>query len=418
MFGERSRGNQFIRRAAGFLERPYLVLTRLKRRVRIADEFILSPVLPKTDELSDVQGQFLASLNHEIRTPLSGILGMTDLLLETPLTEDQQEYVAATRLCAENLLEIMNVTLEYSALSANRVLVEKTEFPLRQTLEAVVAEFGFKAKAKALQLVVAVDDALPETAIGDAPRLKQLLGHLITNAIKFTPKGSVEISATAESNSDSGRRLKIQVRDTGMGIPADQLVTIFESFRQLETGLSRGHGGLGLGLAVVQKLAALLEGSVSVTSRVGVGSMFTVDLPLRQPSESGLRRVEMKPLRGRVLVVDDNSMAQMVASHALRRQAFEVHCAGDGLRAVDAASQAQFDVILMDLQMPGLDGFETVQRIRKLPGYQAIPIIAVTANCSSDYRDRCANSGMQDFLAKPVRTRDLVQTVEKYLEAS
>jgi len=378
----------------------------------------LSSVLPKPDELSDVQGQFLASLNHEIRTPLSGILGMTDLLLETPLTEDQQEYVAATRLCAENLLEIMNVTLEYSALSANRVLVEKTEFPLRQTLEAVVAEFSFKAKSKGLQLVTAVDDALPETASGDALRLKQLLGHLITNAIKFTSKGLVEITANAESNSDSGRRLKIQVRDTGIGIPADQLAAIFESFRQLETGLARGHGGLGLGLAVVQKLAALLEGSVSVTSRVGVGSTFTVDLPLRQAGESGLRRVDAKPLRGRVLVVDDNSMAQMVASHALRRQAFEVQCAGDGLHAVDAASRSQFDVILMDLQMPGMDGFETAQRIRNLPGYQATPIIAVTANCSSDYRDRCTTSGMQDFLAKPVRTRDLVQTVEKYLEAS
>lgn len=393
-----------------------LVLVKGKRHV--CRSVLLSFVLPKTDQLSDVQGQFLASLNHEIRTPLSGILGMTDLLLETPLTEDQQEYVAATRLCAENLLEIMNVTLEYSALSANRVHVEKTEFPLRQTLEAVVSEFAFKAKSKGLQLAAAVDDALPETAIGDALRLKQLLGHLITNAIKFTPKGAVEVSAGVESNSDSGRRLKIQVRDTGIGIPADQVAIIFESFRQLETGLARGHGGLGLGLAVVQKLAALLEGSVSVTSRVGVGSTFTLDLPLRQASESGLRRVEMKPVRGRVLVVDDNSMAQMVASHALRRQAFEVQCAGDGHHAVNAASQSQFDVILMDLQMPGMDGFETAQQIRKLPGYQVTPIIAVTANCSSDYRDRCVSAGMQDFLAKPVRTRDLVQTVEKHLEAS
>ena len=378
----------------------------------------MSSFSPITDGLSDLQGQFLASLNHEIRTPLSGILGMTDLLLETPLTEDQQEYVAATRLCAENLLEIMNVTLEYSALSANRVLVEKAEFPLRQTLETLVSEFAFKAKSKGLELVPKFDEGLPETVIGDALRLKQLLGHLINNAIKFTPSGHVDISAEPISNSDSGRRLKIQVRDTGIGIPADQLANIFESFRQLESGLARSHSGLGLGLAVVQKLAALLQGSVSVASQPGVGSTFTVDLPLRLAFESSLRRMELKPVRGRVLVVDDNSMAQMVASHALRRQSFEVQCAADGMHAVDAASQSHFDVILMDLQMPGIDGFETVERIRRLPGYGATPIIAVTANCSSDYRDRCANSGMQDFLAKPVRTRDLVQTVEKYLEAS
>jgi len=372
----------------------------------------------KPDDLSDLQGQFLASLSHEIRTPLSGILGMTDLLLETQLSDDQSEYVAATRLCAENLLEIMNVTLEYSALAANRVIIEKTEFSLRHTLESVVGEYAFKAKAKGLQIETAFNENLPETVVGDALRLKQLLGHLISNAVKFTSAGGVEVSAGVASNSDSGTRLRIQVRDTGIGIPASQLATIFESFRQLETGLARGHSGLGLGLAVVQKLASLLQGSVSVSSELGKGSTFTLDLPLRLAPEAGPRKVELKKVRGRVLVVDDNAMAQTVASHALRRQAFEVQCAGDGLNAVDAASKSQFDVILMDLQMPGLDGFETVERIRKLPGYGATPIIAVTANCSSDYRDRCASCGMQDFLAKPVRTRDLVQTVEKYLEAS
>jgi CheY-like chemotaxis protein/anti-sigma regulatory factor (Ser/Thr protein kinase) len=372
----------------------------------------------KTDELSDIQGQFLASLNHEIRTPLSGILGMTDLLLETPLSEDQQEYVAATRLCAESLLEILNVTLEYSALSASHVHLEKTEFPLRQTLEAVVAEHLSKAKAKGLQLLSQFDTSLPETAIGDALRLKQLLGHLLNNAIKFTQRGEVEVSASVEATSESAPRLKVQIRDTGIGIPSEQLTKIFDSFRQLDTGLTRSHGGLGLGLAVAHKLAALLHGSVTVESEVGKGSTFQVDLPLRLPSESILRPVEALRVRGRVLVVDDNAMAQTVASHALRRQSFEVECAGGGLDAVDAASKSHFDVILMDLQMPGLDGFQTVERIRKLPGYVDTPIIAVTANCSNDYRDRCANCGMQDFLAKPVRTRELVQTVEKYLEAS
>ncbi len=193
-------------------------------------------------------------------------------------------------------------------------------------------------------------------------------------------------------------------------------IGIFESFRQIETGLSRSHGGLGLGLAVTQKLVELLDGTILVESELGRGSVFTVHLPFRVPASTDLRSIPARKSKGRVLVIDDNSVAQTIASHALRRQAYEVECAGDGLEALDAASKSRFDVILMDLQMPGWDGFETAARIRQLVGYRETPIIAVTANCSDENRARCASCGIQDFLAKPVRTRDLVLTVEKYLE--
>src|ERR1700734_446239 len=369
----------------------------------------------KTDELQEVQGQFLASLNHEIRTPLSGILGMTDLLLETPLSEDQLEYVGATRLCAENLLEILNVTLEYSALSANRVLLEETEFSLRDTLEGVLGEFAAKAEAKGLRLVHALDASLPEMLVGDPLRLRQILWHLVANGVKFTREGQVEVAASASPGPGRQTKLTLRVQDTGIGIAPEQLAGIFESFRQLDAGLSRNHAGLGLGLAVAQKLIALLDGSIAVESELGKGSVFTVVLPFKLPMEAGARLPEVKKSRGRVLVVDDNSIAQTIASHALRRQSFEVECAGNGRLAVQAASSGRFDVILMDLQMPGWDGFETTEQIRKLPGYRETPIIAVTANCSDDYRARCVRCGMQDFLAKPVRTRDLVQAVEKQL---
>ncbi len=372
----------------------------------------------KMDELREVQGQFLASLNHEIRTPLSGILGMTDLLLETRLTEDQREYVDAARVCAENLLEILNVTLEYSALSANTVLREETEFSLREALEGVLGEFAAKAEAKGLRLVRALDQSLPETVLGDPLRLRQILYQLVANAIKFTREGQVEVAASAVPSKDRQVSVSLLVRDTGIGIAPDQLAEIFESFRQLETGLSRNHGGLGLGLAVSQKLIALLDGSISVNSELGKGSVFTVNLPFKLPMESGSRVVEVRKSRGRVLVVDDNSIAQTIASHALRRQFFEVECAGDGRLALRAASKAQFDVILMDLQMPGWDGFETVEQIRQLTGYRETPIIAVTANCSEENRARSVRCGMQDFLAKPVRTRDLVLAVEKQLVES
>ena len=369
----------------------------------------------KTDDLREVQSQFLASLNHEIRTPLSGILGMTDLLLETPLSDDQREYVGATRLCAENLLEILNVTLEYSALSANRVLLEETEFSLRDTLEGVLGEFAAKAEAKGLRLVHALDASLPEMLVGDPLRLRQILWHLVANGVKFTREGQVEVAASASAGPGRQTKLTLRVEDTGIGIAPEQLAGIFESFRQLDAGLSRNHAGLGLGLAVAQKLIALLDGSIVVESELGKGSVFTVVLPFKLPMEAGARLPEVKKSRGRVLVVDDNSIAQTIASHALRRQSFEVECAGNGRLAVQAASSGRFDVILMDLQMPGWDGFETTEQIRKLPGYRETPIIAVTANCSDDYRARCVRCGMQDFLAKPVRTRDLVQAVEKQL---
>jgi CheY-like chemotaxis protein len=375
----------------------------------------------KTNELRDVQGEFFTSLNHEIRTPLSGILGMTDLLLETPLTEDQREYAGAARLCAENLLEILNVTLEYSALSANQVRLEETEFSLLDTLRGIVSEFGVKAQSKGLRLVSAMDGSLPEMAIGDPLRLRQILWHLVGNAVKFTKEGQVEVrasAATLDAKQGDARQamVSIEVRDTGIGIAPEQLQDIFAGFRQIENGLSRSHSGLGLGLAVAEKLVELLGGTIHVTSELGRGSAFSVHLPLRLPGNLEVRAIEVNKIRGRVLVIDDNSIAQTVASHALRRQSFEVQCAGDGMEGLDAASKSQFDVILMDLQMPGWDGFETCQHIRKLPGYRETPIIAVTANCSDENRARCASCGMQDFLAKPVRTRDLVQTVEKYLE--
>jgi CheY-like chemotaxis protein/anti-sigma regulatory factor (Ser/Thr protein kinase) len=370
----------------------------------------------KTDVLRDVQSEFLASLNHEIRTPLSGILGMTDLLLETSLTEDQREYASATRTCAENLLEILNVTLEYSALSANRVRLEESEFSLVDTLRGVANEFAVKAEAKGLRLSATLDGSLPETTVGDALRLRQILWHLIGNAVKFTREGSVELRAWSLGGQSRQMTVTIEVRDTGIGIEAGQIEVIFQSFRQIETGLARGHSGLGLGLAVTQKLVELLNGSIQVSSELGTGSVFTVELPLRIPEAPETRPAEVPKSRGRVLVIDDNNVAQTIASHALRRQSFEVQCAGNGLEALEAASKARFDVILMDLQMPGWDGFETAEQIRQLPGYLETPIIAVTANCSDEYRERCARCGMQDFLAKPVRTRELVQTVEKYLE--
>ena len=366
--------------------------------------------MSKTDELSVIKRQFLASLNHEIRTPLSGILGMADLLLETSLTGDQKEYVHSVRVCAENLLQILNSALEYSALSANHVRVEENEFPLRETLEGIAAEFLPKAESKGLKLVHNLDPQLPEAAVGDAVRLRQLLVNLLSNAIKFTNEGHVELAACVDRHDTSGLALNIAVRDTGVGIAPDRVRSIFEGFQRLHSGAPSDHSGLGLGLAVSHRLVTLMNGFISVESRLGQGSTFSVNIPLGLPS----RQEESEKTRHRVLVVDDNSVAQTIASHALGRRGYEVECAGDGQAALDAAARNSFDLILLDLQMPGLDGFQTAERLHQMPAYARTPIVAVTANCSEEYRRRCQQCGMQGFLAKPVRTRDLVRTVEQY----
>jgi CheY-like chemotaxis protein len=371
----------------------------------------------KTDELSELKGQFLTSLNHEIRTPLSGILGMTDLLSETSLSDEQKEYVGVTRLCAENLLAILNVTLEFSALSANHSHLDEAEFSLRETLTGLISEFAFKAESKGVRLRLNFDRGLPASLIGDALRLRQLIWHLLGNAVKFTQRGEVEVSVSAGRAGETGVPVTIAVRDTGIGIRPDQMGSIFESFRQLETGLARNYPGLGLGLAVAQKLAVLLHGSITVESEVGRGSVFRAQIPLRLPADSkGTKDVNSH--RGRVLVVDDDAIARTIVSHVLGRRALDVHCVNDGPAAIKAASGSRYDLILMDLQMPGMDGFQTASRLRKLAGHRKTPILAVTANCSSDYRDLCMKRGMQGFLSKPVQSSELVQTVEKYLAAT
>src|SRR5580693_5815298 len=234
-------------------------------------------------DLDRLKGTFLASLNHEIRTPLSGILGMADLLLETNLDDEQKEYVNAARLCAESLFEILNATLEYSALEAGHFSLDESEFSLRELIESTLAQQMLKAESKGLSIRATYDAGLPETMMGDAPRLRQLLSHFMANAIKFTHAGGVELRVIR----DSPEILRIEVEDTGIGIPDDQMDRIFESFRQVDSGLSRMYPGLGLGLALAKKLASLMQGKISVASTPGKGSTFTLRLPLRVAETEG-----------------------------------------------------------------------------------------------------------------------------------
>ncbi len=369
------------------------------------------------DETTDPRGRFLASLNHEVRTPLSGILGMSDLLLETKLDEEQREYVQATRLCAENLLELLNATLEYSALLSDRVVLDDSEFCVRDLLDSLAGEFECKARAKGLRLVRSFQPDIPEMACGDAVRLRQILSHLLTNAVKFTLTGYVEIAASATPTLDGRIGLRLSISDTGIGIPAEELSAVFESFRQLETGLARRYNGLGLGLSLAQKITSLMHGELSVESSVGKGSTFTVDIPLGPAREHRHGTSETDAASTRILVVEDNPVAQTITTQALRKNGFDVDCASSGREAVASAAAVFYDLILMDLQMPEMDGFQTTASIRSLEAYRTVPIIALTANSSSDYRDLCTQHGFDGFLSKPIRPRELISAIERYLEA-
>ena len=367
------------------------------------------------EELSDPRGRFLASLNHEVRTPLSGILGMTDLLLETKLDEEQKEYVVSARVCAENLLELLNATLEYSALSTDRVILDTSEFALRELLNHIAEEFEFKARAKGLRLIRSMSPEVPEMALGDALRLRQILNHLLGNALKFTHRGYIEISASADPLTDSNFALHLGVTDTGIGIHNDHLHSVFESFNQLDSGLSRRYSGLGLGLSLAQKITSLMNGTLAVVSQVGEGSTFMVDIPFRTAADYSVLRPADRAAIPRILVVEDNPVAQAITTQVLRKRGFEVECASSGQDALAAAGAVVFDLILMDLQLPDLDGFETAAAIRKMAPYDAVPIIALTANASHDYRDESGRRGLNGFLTKPIRPAELASTIERHL---
>jgi len=399
---------------------PWHSQSALARRDPPLDAPATEPVAERAADLEHVKGTFLASLNHEIRTPLSGVIGMVDLLLETKLDEEQRDYVNAARACAENLFEILNATLEYSALEAGQFTLDESEFSLRETLQAALSQHQAKADGKDVKLVLALDARLPETVLGDAPRLRELLSHLLANAVKFTSSGSVELRASSEHHDPDREFLRIEVKDTGIGIPAQKLESIFESFQQGESGLSRSYPGLGLGLALARKLAGLMGGRIEVASALGAGSTFTLEIPLRRAGPALEARAEggaSESVNGpRLLAVDDNPVGLTVLRHLLERKGLRVDCAGSGADALRAARGQSYGLVLMDLQMPEMDGLTTAVEMRKIVGYEQVPILALTANFSDQVREQCRAHGMQAYLSKPVEAGDLWATIARYLK--
>jgi CheY-like chemotaxis protein len=328
-----------------------------------------------------------------------------DLLEETGLAVDQSEYVAAARMCAEDLLRHLNAALEYSALAAGQLSLEETDFNLVEVLRAALDTHRAKAQAKGIAVSLSLAGPLPGLVVGDPVRLREVLSHLIDNALKFTFSGEVAVSAEAAHG-----KLLLAVRDTGIGIPADQLPAIFESFHQIDGGFGRRFTGLGLGLALVHRLVLLMGGTVTVESRPGHGSTFRLNLPL-SPAREHAPGPELVEAARRILLVEDDEFGRRITEHILRRAGYDVDSAVSGEAAIAAAAAREYGLVLMDLEMPGMSGFDAVRAIRKLPGRQSMPVVALTAHTGAEYRQECLAQGMQGFISKPVRARELLALV-------
>jgi len=389
---------------------------------RILTDIELKKAKESAEESLKVKNEFLANMSHEIRTPLNAIIGFTDLLLETKLTSEQKLHLETMQNSGEILLSLINDVLDLSKLESGKLETEVIPFNLHKQLNEVVRLMKIKAREKNISLELIIDTNTPKQVVGDPNRLGQILLNLIGNAIKFTNKGSVTVSVKQLKESTNSTTVFFEIKDTGIGIVSNKINTVFGAFTQAKSDTSRIYGGTGLGLTIVKKLVSLLNGQITVESKFGKGSIFKFTLPLQKSSnkinvEEYEEDLSMdKPLNLNVLLVDDNKTNQLLGKTRLERWGCNVDLANNGIEGVKKTQQKLYDVILMDIQMPVMDGYEATKIIKNDISEQVskVPVIAMTAYTSKNDIKRAINAGMDDYIFKPFKPVEVYKLLKKY----